>query len=46
MYAPNAHALSLRNKGEIGGVGFIFKQEEWAQPGKKAPAREYGDGRS
>lgn len=24
-YGPNAHALSLRNNGEIGGDGFMFK---------------------
>lgn len=25
VYAPNAHVLSLRNNGEIGGVGFMLK---------------------
>jgi hypothetical protein len=45
-YAPNAHALSFRNNGEIGGDGFMFKQKERGQPGEKAPAREYCDGRS
>lgn len=44
MYAPNAHALSFRNSGDIGGVPSMFKRSEWAQPGEKTPAREYGGG--
>ena len=45
-YAPNAHALSFRNSGDVGGVRCMFQQREWGQPREKAPAREYGNGES
>lgn len=46
MRAPNAHALSFRNRGDVGDDWSISKQKEGAQPGAKTPAREYDGGES
>jgi len=43
---PNAHALSFRNSGDIGGFWSMFKKRERVQPEEKTPARENGGGES
>ena len=45
-YAPNAHALSFRNSGDVCNVRSMFQQRKRGQPGEKAPARECGGGGS